>query len=134
MKKEQHLHWEVLRDGQLETASEELEMVNMYLTPHFGAQYRLLDDSLGFQLAFSPTIYLAKGPSGLASFGIVPGAFYRIADMIDLSLTVSIEAGSNAPLPFVCTDLVSHDRQSAGTTPCGVGRRAGFALQAGYTF
>jgi hypothetical protein len=127
--------WEYVRDNQLREDEDELEINNFYLIPHVGAQYRLLDDTLGFQVAFSPVIYLGQAAdSGLASFGIVPGVFYRVADLIDLSLTVSIEAGANAPLPFVCTDLISYDHQKTPTTACGVGRRAGFALQAAYTF
>ena len=61
-----------------------------------------------------------------------PGFFYRIADTINLSLTFSIEAGGDAAKPFVCTDLTP-DEETA-SNPCGVGRRFGFALQAGYTF
>ncbi|MBW2278460.1 MAG: HEAT repeat domain-containing protein [Deltaproteobacteria bacterium] len=124
---------QVIRSGEQETYVNDLDATSHYLMTHVGVQYRVLDETLGFQLALQPIFYLAGvGDGGLAGFGIVPGFFYRIADTINLSLTFSIEAGGDAAKPFVCTDLTP-DEETA-SNPCGVGRRFGFALQAGYTF
>lgn len=118
------------------TYDEELKNTNMFLIPHIGAQYRILDDTLGFQVAISPVVYLGQSAdAGLAGFGIVPGVSYRIADMIDLSITFEIDVGSNAKLPFQCTDLVNDPNYpEAGTTPCGLGRAFAMDLHVGYDF
>ncbi len=118
------------------TYNEELDTINMLLTPHLGIQYRFLDESLGVQLALSPAIYLGKSADpGLAAFGIIPGISYRIKDMIDLALTIDIQAGGDASKPYQCTDLISDPRQkSTPTTACGVGRTFGMALHVGYDF
>jgi hypothetical protein len=122
-----------IREGEQVTYVNDLDATSGYLMTHVGAQYRVLDESLGFQLALQPTFYLhGVGDGGMAGFGIVPGFYYRIADMIDTTLTFSIEAGGDATRPFVCTDLTPND--DTASTPCGLGRRFGFALQAGYTF
>lgn len=115
---------------------EELSTINMYIVPHVGAQYRILDDSLGFQVAISPAIYLGKSTgAGLAAFGIVPGISYNIKDMLDVGITVDIQAGSNATKPFQCTDLINDPNYpESGTTPCGVGRVFGMDLHIGYDF
>jgi len=122
-------------DDTTATYDEELRDTNMYLVPHIGAQYRILDDSLGFQVALSPAIYLGKAAgAGLAGFGIVPGVSYRIIDSIDVALTVDIETGQNASSPFQCTGLFNDPNHRIGTTPCGVGRTVGFDLHVGYDF
>jgi len=125
---------EVIRAGAQETRVENPSIdTSGYLLTHVGAQYRLLDESLGFQLALQPAFSLhGAAGGGLAGFGIVPGFFYRIADLIDLSLTFSIEAGADASRPFVCSSLTPND--DSASSGCGVGRRFGFALQAAYTF
>jgi len=108
----------------------------MFLITHIGAQYRFLDDTLGVQLALSPAFYLGKSTDGgLASFGIIPGISYRISDMIDLALTLDVQAGGDSAKPFQCTGLQSNpENQSAPSTACGMGRRVGLALSAGYEF
>ncbi len=122
-----------LEQGRQAQEEEDLSAAGMFLIPNLGAQYRLLDESLGIQLALQPTVYLGTAQSAaMASFGIVPGVFYTIADMIDLSLTASIEAGGDASKPLYCTDLEPSD--DSPPIPCGVGRRFGVALQAGYVF
>ncbi|MCP4678186.1 MAG: hypothetical protein GY854_22265 [Deltaproteobacteria bacterium] len=113
----------------------DMDALNFYLIPHLGAQYRLLNDDLGFQLAIAPSIYLGTAETAnFASFGLVPGVLYRIADMIDLSLTANIEIGANAPGPLLCPgdDLVTNAGDKPA--PCGIGRRFGMALAAGYDF
>ena len=111
----------------------DMDATNMYLIPNLGAQYRLLDDSLGVQLALQPTVYLGNAlGASLASFGIVPGLSYTLLDQLQISLTASIEASPDAPLPFVCTDLQSND--DTPSTGCGVGRRVGFALETAWVF
>ncbi len=113
----------------------EMTALSLYLIPHLGAQYRLLDGDLGFQLALAPSVYLGtKESAGFASMGLVPGVLYRIVDTVDLSLTASIEIGSNAPGPLLCPgeDLGTDGRDEYA--PCGIGRRFGMALAAGYDF
>jgi hypothetical protein len=122
-----------IREGEQVTYVNDLDATSGYLMTHVGAQYRVLDESLGFQVALQPTFSLhGAAGGGMAGFGIVPGFYYRIADVIDTTLTFSIEAGGNAPRPFVCTDLAPND--DTASNPCGLGRRFGFALQAAYTF
>jgi hypothetical protein len=109
---------------------------NMYLIPHVGAQYRLLDGDLGLQLALAPTVYLGKMmAAGLPSFGLVPGVLYRVADLVDLSLTASIEIGGDAANPVLCTgeDLLIPPGTDSPNA-CGVGRRFGIGLGATYDF
>ena len=114
----------------------ERSTTNMFLITHIGAQYRFLDDTLGVQVALSPSFYLGKTTDGgFAAFGIIPGISYRIADMIDLAFTLDVQAGGDSVKPFHCTDLTSNpESQSTPTTACGVGRRVGLALSAGYEF
>ncbi|MFO8071793.1 MAG: HEAT repeat domain-containing protein [Polyangia bacterium] len=122
-----------LKDNQQTQEKEDLSAAGMFMIPNLGAQYRLLDESLGIQLALQPTVYLGTAQSAaMASFGIVPGVAYTIAEMVELSLTASIEAGGDASKPLYCTDLEPSD--DSPPIPCGVGRRFGFALQASYAF
>jgi hypothetical protein len=116
--------------------SQERKPLNFFFIPHFGAQYRFLDEKLGVQIAFSPVAFLGKeGGAGLAAFAIVPGVAYRFADHLDLSLTADIDAGGNAAHPFECAHLVSDtESQTSAPTTCGVGRQVGFALQARWEF
>jgi hypothetical protein len=119
--------------GFIKSSSNSLSAINLYLVPNVGAQYRILDEQLGFQLALSPVAYmgLAQG-AGLASFGIVPGISYRIPEIMELALTFSIEAAPSSPFPLSCTDISSNS--SSDPAPCGVGRRFGLALSAVHAF
>ncbi len=128
-----HEEW---RDETWNTDIADRETTNMFLITHIGAQYRFLDDTLGVQMALSPSFYLGKSTDGdLAAFGIIPGVSYRISDMIDLAFTLDVQAGGDAAKPFQCTDLTSNpESQNTPSTACGVGRRVGLALSAGYEF
>ncbi len=123
-------------DGTWTTDVAERSTTNMFLITHIGAQYRFLDDNLGVQVALSPAFYLGKSTDGgLAALGIIPGVSYRLLDMIDLALTLDVQAGGDAAKPFQCTGLTSNpESQSTPSTACGVGRRVGFALSASYEF
>ncbi|MCK9462673.1 MAG: HEAT repeat domain-containing protein [Proteobacteria bacterium] len=114
----------------------ENKTTNLFFIPHFGAQYRILDDKLGFQVAFSPVAFVGKGgETGLAAFAIVPGVSTRLAEHLNLSLTVDIDVGANAAHPFESPRLLSDtDAQLSEPTPCGVGRQVGLALQAAWEF
>jgi hypothetical protein len=116
--------------------SQEHKATNLFFIPHFGVQYRLLDEKLGIQVAFSPVAFLGKGgDAGLATFAIVPGVSYKFLDHLNLSLTVDIDAGANAAYPFECPHLVSDTTaQTSKPTACGVGREVGLALQTSWEF
>jgi len=117
-------------------ATQSSKVFNAYFIPHFGAQYRFLDERLGVQLAFSPVTYVgASGGAGLATFAIVPGIAFRALDHLNLSLTLDIDTGENAAHPFQCTHLKSNaEAQTTDPTTCGVGRQVGFALQTSWEF
>jgi hypothetical protein len=118
------------------TDSQERKATNFFFIPHFGVQYRLLDEKLGVQVAFSPVAFLGRGgDAGLAAFAIVPGASIRLIEHLNLSLTVDIDAGANATRPFQCPHLVSDtEAQTSEPAACGVGRQVGLALQTSWEF
>jgi hypothetical protein len=120
-------------NNQVQTFRNRMSAFDLFLIPNLGAQYRILDDTLGFQVALQPAIYLGTAvDASLASFGIVPGVSYTLFEHLVLSLTFAIEATPDAPRPLLCTDLEPSDKDAP--LPCGVGRRFGLALKTSWVF
>ena len=130
------LKTQTIASGTEANNSNDIRATSFHLIQHLGAQYRVLDNTLGFQLAIAPVIYMGKEKEpGFASLGISPGIFYKLLEMVDLNLVSNIEVGSNSAKPLVCTNLLSDPQsQKSPSTDCGVGRRFGLSLSATYKF